>query len=145
MTITLAQWGIRRGLECLAEAEGLFDQHAVGSGLILLADGGLAPFDRLTDLRREVRRAVWNNDLDSLPLERAVCQAINGALQLLLDAGCLAERDGPVGRLVAALLQAAAALHLVAGDDDDRDDDAGEPPAGDGPPAPAILLALAGD
>ena len=128
MTVTLQNWGILRGLKSLADADKEFDYHGISIGM---GDGDLEVFDALTDLRVKVRRAVWEGECDLLPSDAETCRVIKGALQVLLEAGCLADRTGPNARLCAALLDASAALHLVTNDDDGG---GGSSPADEPPP-----------
>ena len=128
--MSLKIWGIFRGLEHLADAEREFDYHGVRTDL---GEDGLDAFNALTELRLNVRRAVWENERSLLPSDSEVCGVIKRALRVLLDADCLGHRNDPNAPLCDALLRASATLHLV--NDDDNDD--GGDSAGEGPPRSA--------
>ena len=110
MSMTLQNWGILRGLEYLSEAEKEFDYHGVVS---LHGDEALEAINGITELRLQVRRAVWDREADLLPPDGEVCETINRVLRVLRDAGCLGIEDNPAFELTDALLRASAALHLV--------------------------------
>ena len=126
MRMTLQNWGILRGLEYLSEAEKEFDYHGVVS---LHGDEALEAINGITELRLQVRRAVWEREADLLPRDGETCETINRMLRVLSDAGCLDIEDDPVFELTDALLRASAALHLVVNhppteNNNDTDDDA---------------------
>ena len=73
MSMTLQNWGILRGLEYLSEAEKEFDYHGVVS---LHGDEALEAINGITELRLQVRRAVWEREADLLPRDGEACETI---------------------------------------------------------------------
>ena len=79
----------------------------------LHGDEALEAINGITELRLQVRRAVWEREADLLPRDGEACETINRMLRVLRDAGCLDIEDNPAFELTNALLRASAALHLV--------------------------------